>query len=82
MEQSVPRPLPELTAEPINSEQYQQLTPEKLERWGGYLIDDKEHPDERLDLLSLLLRNVGLIEAVKLAPRELWESALAQAYHG
>ena len=34
----------------------------------------------RLGMLGAMLEHVGLAEAVKLAPKELWEEALRQAY--
>ncbi len=35
--------------------------------------------EERLALLAALLENVGLIEAVRLAPRERWLAGLERA---
>jgi len=58
-------------------EQYETLTPEKLELWEGYLITGPEHHESRRDLL--LLVNEGLQEAVRLAPVELWQEALRRA---
>lgn len=61
-------------------DEYQAFTPEKLELWQGYLIDPPDYPEERRDLLLLLLVNEGLAEAVRLAPPEAWRAALREAY--
>jgi hypothetical protein len=76
----VPMPVPDLAPRPITFEQYEALTPEKLELVRGFLIWGPDHPEPSVHLLSLLLTNVGLDEAVKLAPRERWEAALRSAY--
>ena len=76
MEARVQRPIPSLEAQPITLEQYLELTPEKLELIEGYLIDGPEHSEERTNLLALLLRNVGLQAAVRLAPAGAWEEAI------
>jgi len=73
-------PVPELDARPITLEEYRDLTPEKLELFGGYLIVPAEDPEERRRLLALLLTNVGLLEAVTLAPEERWRDALRRVY--
>jgi hypothetical protein len=52
---------------------YCEYIPEKLELCDGILIGDKEQARK---LLLLLLYNIGLEEAVKLAPKELWKQAL------
>src|SRR6266487_2860611 len=54
-----PRPVPDLGPQRVNLEQYQALTPEKLELWEGYLIGPPDWHDERRDLLLLLLTNEG-----------------------
>ena len=69
-------PAPELEPRPITFDEYRALTPEKLELFSGYLIAPQDSPDERLRLLALLLVNVGLLEAVKLAPEARWREAL------
>lgn len=81
-EQEVPveRPVPDLEPRRITLEQYLALTPEKLELFGGYLIGGPDWPEERRNLLSLLLVNEGLLEAVRLAPPERWRAALRQVY--
>lgn len=50
--------------------------PEKFELIDGRMFWSQE---ERLALLAALLENVGLIEAVRLAPRERWLAALERA---
>jgi phosphoketolase len=72
--------LPDLEARPISAEEYHAGTPEKLELVGGYLFDTAEHPAARHRLLNLLLVNVGLVEAVSLAPGDRWLEALARVY--
>jgi hypothetical protein len=46
----------------------------------GYLFRPGDDPDARRRLLSLLLVNVGLLEAVTLAPEERWREALQRVY--
>jgi len=65
---------------PLNSAQFFELTPEKFELVEGYLFDPPHINETRLKLLSLLLINVGLKEAVQLAPEERWKEALRQVY--
>ena len=72
--------IPDLEAGAINVEEYRANTPEKLELLGGYLCDSAEHPETRQRLLNLLLVNVGLLEAVRLAPQDRWREALARIY--
>jgi len=48
------------------------LRPEKLEVWEGKLLFSDE---ERLDLLGLLLENVGADAAVRLGDRNVWVGA-------
>ena len=79
-EDAAERPLPELEPRPLTLEQYHALTPEKLELWEGYLIDGPDYPDQRRNLLVLLLLNEGLLQAVRLAPPERWRAALRQVY--
>lgn len=73
-------PVPGLDARPITLDEYQELTPEKLELFAGHLIAPAEEPGERRRLLALLLANMGLVEAVKLAPESHWRDALHRAY--
>ncbi len=72
--------LPDLEARPITMEEYYGYAPEKFELLGGYLFLPGEYPEPRLKLLRLLLVNVGLLEAVKLAPERLWREALERVY--
>ena len=72
--------MPDLEARAINVEEYRAHAPEKFELLGGYLFDSAEHPETRHRLLNLLLVNVGLLEAVRLAPRDRWRDALARVY--
>lgn len=73
-------PLPGLEPGPITLDEYMDFTPEKLELWSGYLIDPPDWPEQRRNLLALLLVNCGLVEAVGLAPRTLWMEALDRAH--
>ena len=79
-EMPVERPEPGLEPRPITLAQYEALTPEKLELFSGFLIDGPEYPEERRNLLSPLLVNEGLLQAVRLAPPEQWRAALRQVY--
>jgi len=51
-----------------------ELTPEKLEVWHGRLLFDKR---ERIQLLGLLLENVGVDAAVRLGDPQVWRDAVA-----
>jgi hypothetical protein len=73
-------PVPELEAQPITSDDYRNCTPEKLELVSGFLVSKPEDNYWRDRLLSLLLRNQGLLKVVRMAPKELWEQALFQVY--
>ena len=73
-------PIPALEPGPITMDDYHAHTPEKFELWDGYLFLPAEYGDERRKLLALLLVNVGLVDAVRLAPRELWQAALDRVY--
>jgi hypothetical protein len=53
-----------------------ELTPEKFETWEGELFF---HENDRINLLALLLENVGADAAVRLGALEVWEAALAHA---
>ncbi len=77
---AVPRPVPGLDGRPIRMAEYDAFTPEKLELWQGYLIMPPEYTDERRDLLTLLLVNEGVREAVRLAPPDVWRTALEEVY--
>jgi hypothetical protein len=53
------------------------VLPEKMELIDGKLFWSAR---ERLGMLSAMLEQVGLVDAVKLAPKALWLEALKQAY--
>jgi hypothetical protein len=72
--------VPVLEARAITMEEYSGRTPEKFELLGGYLFHTAEHPEARHRLLNLLLVNVGLLEAVRLAPADRWREALERVY--
>ena len=73
-------PLPELEARAIDVDEYRAFTPEKFELLEGYLFDTPDNAESRQRLLRLLLVNVGLLEAVRLAPEERWREALQRVY--
>jgi hypothetical protein len=52
-----------------------ELTPEKLEMIDGRLLWDDE---ERINLLGLLLENVGANRAVELGDPQVWRDAIAR----
>ncbi len=72
------KPIPELEGRPLTREEYYALTPEKLELLHGYLISDADDEGLRKKLLLALFLNEGLLNVVKLVPREKWEEALRQ----
>jgi hypothetical protein len=53
------------------------VLPEKMELIEGKLFWTERH---RLGMLGAMLEQLGLVEAVRLAPKELWEEALRRAY--
>lgn len=73
-------PIPELQARAIDVEEFRAYTPEKFELLDGYLFDTRHHPELRRRLLRLLLVNVGLLDAVRLAPEGRWREALQRVY--
>ena len=73
-------PLPDLEPRAITMGEYHAHTPEKFELLGGYLFDTAAYPEARRRLLGLLLVNVGLLDAVRLAPEEGWREALRRVY--
>ena len=75
-------PPPDLEPRPITMDQYHAYAPEKFELLDGYLFLPGQYPELRRELLRLLLINVGLQEAVKLAPEARWREALEQVYGG
>lgn len=76
----VSAPIPDLEARPITMHEYYEYAPEKFELLGGYLFLPGEYPEPRVKLLRLLLANVGLLEAVRLAPEQQWRTALERVY--
>ncbi len=72
-------PIPDLESQPITEEQYFAFTPEKFELCKGYLFEPPDRHELRTPLLALLLRNEGLLRAVRLAPLERWREALRRA---
>lgn len=73
-------PIPDLEPQPITSDDYWNCTPEKLELVNGFLVSKPEDNYWRDRLLSLLLKNQGLLKVVRMAPKELWQQALFQVY--
>jgi len=73
-------PIPELEARAIDVEEFRAFTPEKFELLEGYLFDTRQHAESRQRLLRLLLVNVGLLDAVRLAPEGRWREALERVY--
>lgn len=73
-------PVPDLEPQPITSKDYFNCTPEKLELFSGFLVNQPKDNYWRDLLLSLLLKNQGLLRVVRLAPKYLWEQALSQGY--
>lgn len=73
-------PSPACDPQPITADEYCAYAPEDLELIDGYLFGSAEASDVRRRFLRLLLTNVGLREAVRLAPRAQWEAALRDVY--
>jgi hypothetical protein len=59
-----PLPRPDLESQPITYQEFLELVPEKFELVDGYLFDPPYRPQWRERLLSLLLTNEGLVQAV------------------
>lgn len=72
-------PMPALDGNPLTLEEYQTLTPERVELLEGYLLGTAEDHEPRLRLMAALLKNEGLLNVVRLAPRRLWEEALKRS---
>lgn len=68
-------PIPDLDGRPSKYEEYYAHTPEKIELIRGQLIDWDDSLEQRRPFLALLLTNVGLVEAVRLAPEASWREA-------
>jgi len=73
-------PSPACEAQLITADQYYAYAPEDLELIEGYLFGPADQFEIRREFLRLLLTNVGLCEAVRLAPHEAWEDALRRVY--
>ena len=71
---------PECEGRPLTLDEYRAFTPEKLKLFSGYLIAPRDEPEERRQLLMLLLVNVGLVETLELVPEARWREALDRAY--
>jgi hypothetical protein len=50
-----------------------ELTPEHFEVFDGKMLFTEE---DRLNLLGVVLEQVGIDDALRLAPKELWREAL------
>lgn len=82
VESNLDLPVPGLGPRAISLDEYRAGTPEKLELCRGYLIAPADEPEERRRLLTLLLVNLGLVDAVKLVPEASWREALDHVYGG
>lgn len=60
--------------------EYHSCKVEHLELLDGYLCDGPPPSRRRRELLQLMLANVGLLEAVRLAPEQRWREALNRVY--
>jgi hypothetical protein len=68
-----PLPQPELEKAGITFEQYEEFTPEKLELWDGYLGYGGQN---QLGFHLAVLRNMGLLTAIRHTELSLWIEAL------
>ncbi|OUL23996.1 hypothetical protein BV378_20420 [Nostoc sp. RF31YmG] len=68
-----PLPQPQLEKAGITFEQYVEFTPEKLELWDGYLGYGGQN---QLGFHLAVLRNMGLLTAVRHTELSLWIEAL------
>lgn len=68
-----PLPQPELEPRGITFDQYAEFTPEKLELWDGYLGYGGQ---DQLGFHLAVLRNMGLLTAVRHTELSLWIEAL------
>ncbi|GMV07611.1 MAG: hypothetical protein AMXMBFR53_38860 [Gemmatimonadota bacterium] len=73
-------PEPRLEPSSITYDEYVSCTPERFEVIEGHLFDEPGSTERRQKLLALLLKDLGLLEAVQLAPEERWRQALLRAY--
>ncbi|MBD2458846.1 hypothetical protein H6G80_32910 [Nostoc sp. FACHB-87] len=68
-----PLPQPQLEPAGITFDQYAEFTPEKLELWNGYLGYGGQ---DQLGFHLAVLRNMGLLTAVRHTQLSLWIEAL------
>lgn len=73
-------PIPDLEPKRITVDEYHEYGPEKLELLDGYLFDIGGPSEIRRRVLALLLLNMGLLEAVTLAPERRWREAIERVY--
>ncbi|MCC5662085.1 hypothetical protein LC608_35290 [Nostoc sp. XA010] len=66
-----------LKPQPLKFDDFVARCPEKLELRDGYMGQSKQNA---LQLLAMPPQSFGLVEAVKLVPKELWLAAIRQAY--
>lgn len=66
-----------LSPQPLKFDDFVARCPEKLELRDGYMGQSKQDAKQ---LLAMSLQSFGLVEAVKLVPKELWLSAIKLAY--
>lgn len=64
---------PKLEAQDMSESLYKSLSPEKIQLIEGKLYGGGE---ELAKMFAMLLYNLGIEEAIKFAPRELWLKAL------
>lgn len=72
--------IPDLEPRRITLDEYYEYGPEKIELLDGHLFDPESPSEIRRRFLALLLVNVGLLEAVTLAPERQWRKALDRVY--
>ncbi|HJU05886.1 MAG TPA: hypothetical protein VJ692_12115 [Nitrospiraceae bacterium] len=75
-------PVPDLEGRRLTREEYDALTPERLELLDGFLCGGQEDHDDRMSLLKALAINEGLLTLVRLAPPGKWHEALRRTYGG
>ena len=79
IDNEVELPAPNLTPRLITLDEYHAHAPEKVELIEGFVFTPPEYGAGR-ECLRLLLVNLGLLEAVRLAPEASWREALRQVY--
>ncbi|BAY19975.1 hypothetical protein NIES21_58450 (plasmid) [Anabaenopsis circularis NIES-21] len=68
-----PLPQPQLEPAGITFDQYAEFTPQKLELWDGYLGYGRQN---QLGFHLAVLRNMGLLTAIRHTQLSLWIEAL------